>query len=154
MRSLAIIDAWTRLRGVERFTDGIRREEPGACQTASMSFSRISLEGRLTVIAGPQPPSDDGFCSDRIQVLHWRVDEPYGDDGTHLHRTSDEVYVVLEGAIDLEIDGSPITVTAGEAVTVGAGISHALVSVQHPARGLTIRGPAINDKVVTDRRTL
>ena len=70
-----------------------------------MSFSKISLEGQLTVIAGPQPPSDDGFCSDRLQVLHWRVDEPYGDDGTHLHRTSDEVYVVLEGAIDLKSMG-------------------------------------------------
>jgi mannose-6-phosphate isomerase-like protein (cupin superfamily) len=134
--------------------DGFHWEEPAACQTAQMSFSKISLEGRLTVIAGPQPPSDDGFCSDRPQVLHWCVDEPYGDDGTHLHQTSDEVYVVLEGAIDLEIDGAPITVTAGEAVTVGAGVSHTLVAVQHPARGLTIRGPAINNKVVTDRRTL
>ena len=118
-----------------------------------MSFSKISLEGRLTVIAGPKPPSDDGFCSDRLQVLHWRVDEPFGDDGTHLHRSSDEVYVVLEGAIDLEIDGSRSTVAAGEAVTVGAGVPHALVSVRYPARGLTIRGPAINDKVVTDGRS-
>ena len=123
------------------------------CQTAEMSFSKISLEGRLTVIAGPQPPSDDSFCSDRIQVLHWRVDEPYGDDGTHLHRTSDEVYVVLEGAIDLEIDGSRITVAAGEALTVGAGVSHGVVAVQYPARGLTIRGPAATDKVVTGRRS-
>lgn len=117
-----------------------------------MSFRKISLEGQLTVIAGPQPPSDDGFRSDRIQVLHWRVDEPYGDDGTHLHQTSDEVYVVLEGSVDLEIDGSTVTVTAGEAVTVGAGVPHALVTVQYPARGLTIRGPAVTDKVVTDPR--
>lgn len=117
-----------------------------------MSFSKISLEGRLTVIVGPEPPSAAGFRSDRLQVLHWRVDEPYADDGTHLHRASDEVYVVLEGAIDVEIDGSRITVEAGEAVTVGAGVVHALVGVRHPARGLTIRGPAIGDKVVTDRR--
>ncbi|MFI9489107.1 cupin domain-containing protein [Promicromonospora sp. NPDC052451] len=117
-----------------------------------MSFSRISLDGRLTVIAGPRPPSGDGFCSDRLQVLHWRVDEPYGDDGTHLHRASDEVYVVLEGAIDLEVDGSRVTVEAGEAVTVGAGVPHALVAVRYPARGLTVRGPAVDDKVITDRR--
>ncbi|GAB2471713.1 hypothetical protein GCM10027063_10360 [Promicromonospora xylanilytica] len=60
-----------------------------------MSFSKISLEGRLTVIAGPHPPSDDGFRSDRIQVLHWHVDEPYGDDGAHLHRTSDDKVVTV-----------------------------------------------------------
>lgn len=114
-----------------------------------MSFSKISLEGRLTVIAGPHPPSDAGFRSDRLQVLHWHVDEPYGDDGAHLHRTSDEVYVVLEGAIDVDVDGSRVTVAAGEALTVGAGVSHALVAVRYPARGLTIRGPAGSDKVAT-----
>lgn len=113
-----------------------------------MSFRKISLDGPLTVVAGPRPPSDDGFCSDRVQVLHWNVDGPFGDDGTHLHRASDEVYVVLEGSIELEIDGAPVEVAAGEAVTVGAGVPHALVAVHHPARGLTIRGPAINDKVV------
>ena len=133
---------------------GARCAEQGAWQTAWMSFNKISLEGRLTVIAGPHPPSDQGFRSDRLQILHWNVDEPYGDDGTHLHRSSDEVYVVLEGAIDVEIDGSRITVAAGEAVTVGAGVSHALVAVRYPARGLTIRGPAISDKVVTDRRSM
>ncbi|GAA2239795.1 hypothetical protein GCM10010413_46860 [Promicromonospora sukumoe] len=128
--------------------------DDGACQTAVMSFSKISLEGRLTVIASPRPPSDDGFCSDRLQVLHWRVDEPFGDDGIHLHRASDEVYVVLEGAIDLDVDGSRITVAAGEAATVGAGVPHALVAVQYPARGLTIRGPAIDDKVVIGGESL
>ena len=88
-------------------------------------------------------------CSGRLQVLHWRFDEPYSDDGTHLHRESDEVYVVLEGAIDLEADGSTVTVSAGERSRSARGVSHPLVAVQHPARGLTIRGPAINDKVVT-----
>jgi len=116
-----------------------------------MSFSKISLEGRLTVVAGPRPPSDDGFRSDRLQVLHWHVDEPFADDGAHLHRTSDEVYVVLEGAIEVEVAGSRLTVAAGEAVSVGAGVPHALVAVRYPARGLTIRGPAADDKVVTDR---
>lgn len=82
-------------------------------------------------------------------MLHWRVDEPYSDIGSHLHTESDEVYVVLEGAIDLDIDGSIVQLDAGEALTVGAGISHALVVVHYPARGLTIRGPATDDKVIT-----
>lgn len=103
-----------------------------ACQTAQVSLTKIPLEGRLTVIAGPNPPSDSGFCSDRLQVLHWRVDEPYSNVGTHLHRESDEVYVVLEGAIDLDVNGSLVTVSAGEAIAVGAGVSHALVAVQPP----------------------
>ena len=75
--------------------------------------------------------------------------EPFSDGVSHLHRDGDEVYVVLEGAIDLDVEGSVTTVTAGEAATVGAGVSHALVAVHFPARGLTIRGPAVNDKLVT-----
>ena len=120
-----------------------------ACQTAEMSLTKTSLDGPLAVIAGPNPPADDCFCSDRVQVLHWRFAEPYCDNGSHLHQRSDEVYVVLEGAIDLDVDGVVTTVSAGEAATVGAGISHAMVAVHHPARGLTIRGPAVDDKVVT-----
>ncbi|GGM15074.1 cupin domain-containing protein [Promicromonospora citrea] len=117
-----------------------------------MSFRRISLDGRLTVIAAPHPPTDDGLPSDRLQVLHWRVDEPFADDVTHFHRDSDEVYVVLEGAVELEVDGVPVVVPAGEAVTVAAGVPHALVAVRRPARGLTVRGPAGDDKVVTGFR--
>lgn len=90
--------------------------------------------------------------SDRLQVLHWRVDEPFADDVTHLHRDSDEAYVVLEGTVELEVEGVRVVVPAGEAVTVGAGVPHALVAVRHPARGLTIRGPAGDDKVVTGFR--
>ena len=112
-------------------------------------MNKVSLAGRLTVIAGPQPPPDDCVCSDRVQVLHGRVEEPYSDKGSHLHTGSDEVYVVLEGGIDLDIGGSMVQVDAGEAITVGAGISHALVAVHYPARGLTIRGPATDDKVIT-----
>lgn len=123
-----------------------RRSVPATRAPESLP-RKISLDGRLTVVAGPNPPTNDGFCSDRVQVLHWRVDEPFGDVGTHLHRDSDEVYVVLEGGIDLIVDGSPVHASTGEAVTVGAGVPHALVAVHYPARGLTIRGPAINDKV-------
>lgn len=114
-----------------------------------MSWRKVSLEGRLTVVAGPNPPDESGFCSTRVQVLHWRVDEPFSDTNSHLHRESDEVYIVLEGAIDLDIEGSAVTVVVGEAVTVGAGVPHALVSVHFPARGLTIRGPSVDDKLIT-----
>lgn len=111
---------------------------------------KVSLGPGLTVVSGPRPPSDDGFRSDRVQVLHWRIDQEYADNGTHLHRDSDEVYVVLEGAIDVVVDGRRLRVAAGEALAVGAGVSHALVAVEHPARGLTVRGPAVDDKVSID----
>ena len=107
--------------------------------------SKISLGEALTVVSGPNPPTSDGFRATRVQVLHWRVDQAFGDPGPHLHESSDEVYVALEGSIDVQVEDT-IRVGPDEALVVGAGVVHSLVAVQHPARGLSIRGPAISDK--------
>jgi mannose-6-phosphate isomerase-like protein (cupin superfamily) len=110
--------------------------------------SKISLEGALTVVSGPNPPTADGFRSTRVQVLHWQVTDASSDPGPHSHSASDEVYVVLDGPIDVAVDGERIRVGPAEALVVGAGVIHSLIAVQYPARGLTIRGPAIPDKQV------
>lgn len=109
--------------------------------------SKISLDGALTVISGPNPPTPDGFRTNRVQVLHWQVDGPFSDPEPHLHEASDEVYVVLEGSIDVTVEDETIRVGPAEALVVGAGVVHSLVAVQHPAKGLSIRGPSIGDKI-------
>lgn len=118
--------------------------------------SKISLGEALTVVSGPNPPTADGFRSTRVQVLHWRVDHEFSDPGPHLHESSDEVYVVLDGSIDVQVEEGTIRVGPDEALVVGAGVVHSLVAVQHPARGLSIRGPSIGDKrlapIPTDSR--
>lgn len=108
--------------------------------------SKISLGEPLTVVSGPNPPTPDGFRSTRVQVLHWRVDDDFSDPGPHLHESSDEVYVVLEGSIDIQLAEETIRVGSDEALVVGAGVVHSMIAVQHPARGLSIRGPSIGDK--------
>lgn len=118
------------------------------CETGRVNgASKISLNGALTVVAGPDPPTPEGFRSTRVQVLHWQVDGPFSDPGPHLHEASDEVYVVLEGSIDVTVEGEKIRVGPAEALVVGAGVVHSLVAVQFPAKGLSIRGPSIGDKV-------
>lgn len=109
-------------------------------------IGKISLGEALTVVSGPNPPTSDGFRSTRVQVLHWRVDHEFSDPGPHLHESSDEVYVVLDGSIDVQVEDDTIRVGPDEALVVGAGVVHSLVAVQHPARGLSIRGPSIGDK--------
>ncbi|GAB3917710.1 hypothetical protein GCM10011575_41640 [Microlunatus endophyticus] len=95
--------------------------------------SKVSLGEALTVVSGPNPPTSDGFRSTRVQVLHWRVDREFSDPGPHLHESSDEVYVVLEGSIDVQVKNDTILVGPDEALVVGAGVVHSLVAVQHPA---------------------
>lgn len=111
--------------------------------------SKISLSEALTIVAGPNPPTPDGFRSTRVRVLHWRVDHDFSDPGPHLHEASDEVYVVLEGSVDIQVEDATIRVGPDEALVVGAGVVHSLIAVQHPARGLSIRGPSIDDKKLT-----
>lgn len=88
----------------------------------------------------------DGFTSSRVQVLHWRVDNDFSDPEPHLHEDSDEVYVVIDGSIDVQLEDGTVRVGPDEALVVGAGVVHSLIAVQHPARGLSIRGPSIGDK--------
>lgn len=142
--------AWVlaaRHHRAERFPVTTIPDRCSACQTTAMTrVSKIGLDGALTVVSGRCPPTQDGFRSERVQVLHWQVDEEFHDPAPHYHRDSDEVYVVLDGSIDVVAGGDEIRVGPSEALTVGAGVVHSLVAVQYPARGLTIRGPSIQDK--------
>ena len=102
---------------------------------------KIALNGGLTAVAEPNPRSDDGFCSDRVRVLHWRVDEPFGDVGTYLHRDSDEVYVVLDGAGTLEVEGTATALTEGMAIFVPAGAEHRFTAYEQLALLVIFNGP-------------
>ena len=112
------------------------------------AISKVPLDGAFTVVSGPNPGTPEGFRSTRVQVLHWRLDHDFSDPGPHSHTASDEVYVVLDGSIDVVAGDERVRVGPSEALVVGAGVVHSLVAVQYPARGLTIRGPAIPDKQV------
>lgn len=106
-------------------TPAVRVEE---CSYASHEEDRP--RGCLTVISAPVPPTPDGFRSDRVQVLNWRVDENFSDPDPHLHTGSDEVYVVLEGSIDVEVDCERIEVGQGEAFAVEAGATHCWIGTR------------------------
>lgn len=46
----------------------------------------------------------------------------------HYHRLSEEIYLVLEGAGTMELDGEPGPVSAGDAVLIPPGAWHELVA--------------------------
>lgn len=43
---------------------------------------------------------------------------------THYHANQAETFTVLEGTFLAEIDGKPVTLTAGQSVTIPAGVPH------------------------------
>jgi len=62
-----------------------------------------ALGDGLTVLCGPNPPDDNTLRSERLQVLHWRVDTPFTDPVAHRHTSSDEVYIVIDGILTLDM---------------------------------------------------
>ena len=62
----------------------------------------------------------------------------------HVHPTADESYEVIEGALDVCVDGEWRTLRAGESATAPAGVPHTLRNAtKEPARIVNIHRPAL-----------
>ena len=108
----------------------------------------FKLPGEWALLCGRDPHNERGLKSDNLQIIFNNTSEPWSDDGPHAHASSDEVYIVLEGAMRIDVDGVIANVRAGEYLCVPAGTFHHLVNVEVPVKSFVIRGPSISDKVV------
>lgn len=110
-------------------------------------FMKRQIPDEFAVLSGPYPPDDLGFRSDHLQILRNSCNTPWSDPAPHLHRESDEAYLVLEGALMLSVGDEVHRIVAGEICFVAAGVVHAIVEVDTPYSGFVIRAPAVDDKV-------
>jgi mannose-6-phosphate isomerase-like protein (cupin superfamily) len=82
-----------------------------------------------------------------LQVWFNDRTDGWADPGPHFHTQSDEMFVVLEGALVVEVDGGEIRVGPGEFCCFPAGLLHQILSIEPPLRTLMIRAPSVDDKV-------
>ena len=62
----------------------------------------------------------------------------------HVHPTADESYEVLEGVLDVSVDGVWKTLRAGESATAPAGVPHTLRNAtSEPVRIVNVHRPAL-----------
>jgi cytidylate kinase len=62
----------------------------------------------------------------------------------HVHPTAEESYEVIEGALDLCVDGTWKTIRAGESATAPAGVPHTLRNAtEEPVRIVNVHRPAL-----------
>lgn len=106
------------------------------------------MAGHASLLSGSQQNSEHCFKSNDIQVIYNCADKSWSDDMEHYHTNSDEIYIVLEGAINLTVNGNAVRIVEGEHVCVQRGEKHQLISVEVPHRSFVMRGPSIQDKVV------
>ncbi len=106
------------------------------------------LPAFTTILAGHTPQDEVGFKSDKLQILYNNTDTPWKDDGLHAHLESDECFIVLEGALVVELEHDKrVRIAAGEFCCFPVGVYHAVVDVEVPAKTLMVRAPSVADKV-------
>jgi mannose-6-phosphate isomerase-like protein (cupin superfamily) len=110
-------------------------------------FHHQKLPNHSALLAGREPPNATGFRSDKLQIWYNNTDTAWKDDGLHMHLESDECFIVLKGALVVELEDKRIRIEAGEFCCFPIGVYHAVVEVETPAETLMIRAPSVNDKV-------
>lgn len=115
------------------------------------SFLHRPLPATSALLAGSQPPDDLAFRSEHLQIWFNRTDDPWQDPTPHFHTESDEIFIVLRGAIIVEVEGERLRIEADELCAFPAGVVHSVVAIEPPVESLMIRAPSIRDKVYPDR---
>ena len=112
-------------------------------------FHRRPLPGHSTLLAGHTPRDDTGFKTQRLQIWYNHTYQSWVDRGEqpHMHLESDEIFIVLQGALTVEVEGEQFTIRAREFCCFPSGVYHAIVAVHPPVETLMIRAPSVEDKV-------
>ena len=111
-------------------------------------FHHRALPPHSALLSGRVTPDDLAFQSESLQVwFNNNASDAWKDPGPHLHTDSDEMFVVLEGALHVGVEGEVVRVAPGEFCCFPAGVLHEIVRVEAPYRTLMIRAPSVDDKI-------
>jgi mannose-6-phosphate isomerase-like protein (cupin superfamily) len=76
--------------------------------------------------------------------MEWELAPQTGGTPVHIHPHASESYDVIEGELDLYVDGRWTTLAAGEKATVDPGVAHTFRNASHaPARVYNTHAPAM-----------
>ena len=115
-----------------------------------MSFHHKKLPNHSTLLTGKVPPDEVGFISEKLQIWYNNTDTPWRDEGLHMHKESDECFIVLKGSLEVQVEDEHFTIKEREFCCFPVGSYHAVREVHTPIETLMIRAPTVNDKVYRD----
>ncbi len=115
-------------------------------------FHHSKLPDHSTLLSGRSPRDNVGFQSDLLQIWYNNTDKTWVEtpEVPHYHKESDEMFIVLQGALHVEVDGQVHRIGQREFCCFPVGQWHAVVRVELPAETLMIRSPSVDDKVYKD----
>ncbi|MBV8658769.1 MAG: cupin domain-containing protein [Burkholderiales bacterium] len=113
------------------------------------SFHHQKLPDHSALLSGRTPPDEIGFQSEQLQIWYNNTSESWVGDGEvpHMHMSSDECFIVLKGAIEVEVEGRRVIIQEREFCCFPAGVYHAVKRVFSPVETLMLRAPSVDDKV-------
>ncbi len=95
---------------------------------------------------GPVAPGT-GVETTQLQVYWRRSDDVRPDERSHAHARCDELFVVLTGAIVVEVEGAEHVVGPRQFCHFPVGLFHRIVRVVPPLEALVVRAPSVDDKI-------
>ena len=110
------------------------------------NFHHRQLPDFSALLAGPTPPNDLAFLSDRLQVNYFNTVEAWADLRPHAHTESDECFLVLQGSIIVEVEGERVIIGPREFCGFPRGTYHQVVEVRPPVECLIMRNSTNYDK--------
>jgi mannose-6-phosphate isomerase-like protein (cupin superfamily) len=113
------------------------------------SFHHSKLPSYSALLSGRLPTDVVSFQSDGLQVWYNHTHKTWVDvpETPHFHKASDEIFLVLNGALHVEVDGQVHRIGPREFCCFPAGQWHGIVFVEVPIETLMIRAPSMDDKM-------
>jgi mannose-6-phosphate isomerase-like protein (cupin superfamily) len=115
-------------------------------------FHRARLPDHSALLSGQLPSDAVSFLSTDLQIWFNTEEKSWlaEPEKQHLHTKSDEVFLVLKGALIVEVDGERHRIGPREFCCFPMGMLHAIVDVEAPLESLMIRAPSASDKIYKD----
>lgn len=110
-------------------------------------YHHRKLPGYSTLLSGHRTRDDVGFQSQQLQIWYNHTDQKWSDETPHMHAESDEIFVVLQGALTIEVGSERFKVGPREFCCFPRGVYHSVIEVHPPVETLMIRAPAVDDTV-------
>jgi mannose-6-phosphate isomerase-like protein (cupin superfamily) len=112
-------------------------------------FHHAPLPNFSTLLSGREPRSHEvAWQSEQLQVWFNNSDFEWTDERPHAHRSSDEIFIVLEGTVVVEVGGQRVSVGTNEFCCFPSGLPHQIVETHGPLRTFMLRSPSIDDKEI------
>jgi len=118
-----------------------------------LKLSEIQNQNRWIIGTPPAIPEDSPFYSEHLQISYIKSPNPtdfLSKERLHSHKPPIvEIYLVLEGHLEIEIDGCVKHLNQKELIAVPPDKNHQIKNISHNTEFLVLRAPASNEETKT-----